>query len=148
MGSQPGHLVTTIPSPTILSISPVETDHESLREIAIQSNWRVLTADRLPAARALLQIHDIGLVLCDCELQPGSWKDVLEQFVGLPHPPSLIVTSRFADDRLWAEALSLGAWDVLAKPLNRSELVRSVNAVWRHRHDRCAAPVALLRSAN
>jgi DNA-binding response OmpR family regulator len=37
------------------------------------------------------------------------------------------VTSRHADDRLWAEALNLGAWDVLAKPFDPGEVVRVVN---------------------
>ena len=44
----------------------------------------------------------------------------------------LIVTSRLADDRLWAEALNLGAYDVLAKPFERMELVRSVSSAWLH----------------
>jgi hypothetical protein len=34
------------------------------------------------------------------------------------------VTSRLADERLWAEALNLGAWDVLAKPFDADEVIR------------------------
>jgi len=62
---------------------------------------------------------------------PGSWKDVLEQVTILPDPPSLIVTSRLAEERLWAEALNLGAYDVLAKPLDRTEAMRVVGAASR-----------------
>jgi len=36
------------------------------------------------------------------------------------------VTSRLADERLWAEALNLGAYDVLAKPFDSTEAMRVV----------------------
>jgi FixJ family two-component response regulator len=48
----------------------------------------------------------------------------------------LIVASRLADDHLWAEALNLGAWDVLAKPFDRREVFRSVKSAWQHWHNR------------
>jgi DNA-binding response OmpR family regulator len=60
----------------------------------------------------------------------------------------LIVTSRLADEKLWAEALNLGAYDVLAKPFDRQELVRTANLAWlhwRHRHEfPAAAPAKLM----
>jgi len=58
-------------------------------------------------------------------------RDVLEQVTILPDPPSFIVTSRLADERLWAEALNLGAYDVLAKPFDSTEAMRVVGAAWR-----------------
>jgi DNA-binding response OmpR family regulator len=64
-------------------------------------------------------------------LAPGSWKDVLDQATILPDPPPLIVTSRLVDEHLWAEALNLGAFDVLAKPFDRTEAMRVVGAAWR-----------------
>ena len=56
---------------------------------------------------------------------------MLEQVTILPDPPSLIVTSRLADERLWAEALNLGAYDVLAKPFPPTEAMRVIGAAWR-----------------
>jgi len=56
----------------------------------------------------------------------------------LADPPLLILTSRLADERLWAESLNLGAWDVLPKPFQAGEAVRIVAAAWQHwqsRHD-------------
>ena len=37
-----------------------------------------------------------------------------------------------ADERLWAEALNLGAYDVLAKPFDRTEVMRVVSMAWMH----------------
>ncbi len=61
---------------------------------------------------------------------------MLEYFSRLPDPPLLIVTSRLADEYLWAEALNLGAWDVLAKPFDREEVSRVLGFAWRHWQDR------------
>ena len=87
-------------------------------------------ADDLPSALSLLHQHDIAVVLCERDLTPVTWIDMLENIRHLPHPPSLIVTSRLADERLWCEALNMGVWDVLAKPFNRGEVIHSVKSAW------------------
>jgi FixJ family two-component response regulator len=45
---------------------------------------------------------------------------------------NVIVTSRLGDDHLWAEVLNLGGYDVLAKPLDGSELFRALSSAWRN----------------
>jgi DNA-binding NtrC family response regulator len=117
---------------TVLSVSPTEEDHRSLRAIIGRSNWILLKADHIAPALPLLQQHETSVVLCERDLKPGLWIEILEMISGLTRPPCLIVTSRFADERLWAEALNLGAWDVLAKPFDRSEVIRSVRSAWLH----------------
>jgi DNA-binding response OmpR family regulator len=62
-------------------------------------------------------------------------------------PTPLIVTSRLADEKLWAEALNLGAYDVLAKPFDLSELVRSVNLAWLHWWHQQSASLAYISEA-
>jgi DNA-binding NtrC family response regulator len=119
----------------ILSVSPLQNDHASLQSIVGRFTWLLLKADSFPAALAILGQHDISVVLCERDLMPGRWADVLNGLNHLPHPPSLIVTSRLADDQLWAEALNLGTWDVLAKPFEHREVVRSVKSAWQHWHN-------------
>ena len=41
---------------------------------------------------------------------------------GISRAPCLIVTSRLADDRQWAELLNAGAFDLLAKPFEKSNV--------------------------
>src|SRR4029077_1553816 len=103
---------------TVLSVSPHEIDHLSLQAIIGHSKWRLFTASDLTSAISVLNRHEISVLLCERDLLPGTWIDVLEHIQGLPTAPSLIVASRLADDHLWAEALNLGAWDVLAKPFD------------------------------
>jgi DNA-binding response OmpR family regulator len=68
-------------------------------------------------------------------LRPETWTDLLDQINILAKAPSLIVASRLADERLWAEALNLGAWDVLVRPFDPLELIRSVKLAWDHWHN-------------
>jgi DNA-binding NtrC family response regulator len=130
MPNQPG-LNSRSETITILSVSPYREDHDYLQGIFGHSSWTVLPASDLTIARRLLH-RGVSVVLCECDLKPGTWIEVLGQAQSLPVAPSVIVTSRLADDRLWAEALNLGAYDVLAKPFERSELLRSVRLAWEH----------------
>jgi DNA-binding NtrC family response regulator len=120
---------------TVLSVSPHDEDYLSLQAIICHSKWKIFAARDLSSAVSLLHQHKISVLLCERDLLPGTWIDMLEHINGLPNAPSIIVTSRLADNRLWAEALNLGAWDVLAKPLNRTEVIRSIRSAWRHWHN-------------
>ena len=136
MRHQPGIAANRTESVAILFLSPLEDDPASLQGIVGHSGCKMFSANHLVAALDILQQHDISVVLCERDLMPGTWLDLLHHLTQLPHPPSLIVTSRLANDRLWAEALNLGAWDVLAKPFDRFEVLRSVEAAWQHWQDR------------
>lgn len=119
----------------VLSVSPVEEDHSALkcifndavRKSRAETRCQLSRTRTLTSALALLRRAEYAVVMCERDLWPGSWKDLLEGVDRLSNPPLLIVTSRHADDHLWAEALNLGAWDVLAKPFDPSEVVRVVN---------------------
>jgi DNA-binding NtrC family response regulator len=136
---------------TVLSVSPLAEDHFSLQAIFNRSRWELHRADGLVSARAVLSRREIGVVICERDLSPGTWVAMLEEGALLPNAPSLIVTSRLADDRLWAEALNLGAYDVLAKPFERTELVRSVSMAWLHWYHKYEVPTrewAAMRAAS
>jgi DNA-binding NtrC family response regulator len=115
---------------TLLSVTPYEKDQLWLQNIVSHSKWKLYGADRLESALAVLHEHDIGVVLSERDLPPDSWTDMLHAIRRFQGAPEVIVTSRLADDRLWAEALNLGAYDVLAKPFDRNEVLRSVSLAW------------------
>ena len=129
-GSPTKCITTSAEKLTVLSVSPIEADHLELE--AILGKSILITARDIDSALVLLQKHDIAVVLCERDLLPGTWIDILEHLTALPITPSLIVTSRIADDRLWAEALNLGAWDVLVShPFVSDEVIRCVESGWR-----------------
>jgi DNA-binding NtrC family response regulator len=117
---------------TVLSVSPLAEDYLSLQAVLNRSNWNLYKSDTIASALPTIRTCDIGVVICERDLSPGTWIDMLEDLNRLRVAPPLIVTSRLADDRLWVEALNLGAYDVLAKPFERDEVVRSVGLAWSH----------------
>jgi len=64
-------------------------------------------------------------------LPDGTWKDILRTAETQSQAPLVLVVSRHADDRLWAEVLNLGGYDLLLKPFDRSEVTRVVGMAWR-----------------
>jgi DNA-binding NtrC family response regulator len=90
---------------------------------------------RVLSCKEALELMDEGrpaVVMCDQHLPDGTWKDLVDAAESLQDPPTLVVTSRIADERLWAEVLNLGAYDLLARPFNRNEVERTVGLAWQH----------------
>ena len=83
-------------------------------------------------ALAHLADSSISVVICETLLPDGSWKDLLACMARAEASSVLVVTSKVADEWLWAEVLNLGGYDVLAKPLDREEVRRSLQLAWQH----------------
>jgi len=111
----------------VLSVSKDAQDHSTLRRILSGLPWLVSAAANYRQAVRQLSREKVSVIFCESLLEDGTWKSVLAHIRGNAHPPLLIVTSRVADEHLWAEVLNLGGYDVLAKPFN-SEEVRHVCA--------------------
>ena len=131
--------------PAVLSVSPIEEDDRCLHAIVSHSNWKLFEARDFASAVDLLRQHKIAVVLCETDLKQGTWIDMLDHINDLPIVPSLIVTSRLADDRLWSDALNRGAWDVLAKPFDHTEVLRSVKSAWQHWHNQIQLPAMTMK---
>jgi DNA-binding response OmpR family regulator len=123
---------------TVLSVSPHREDGACLERIFHGSGWTFLATPTLASAFSVLRERTVSSVLCEVDLFPGTWREMLTHISVLDDPPLLIVTSRLADERLWAEALNLGAYDVLATPFDAKEVIRIVDLArhrWRHRRE-------------
>lgn len=113
-----------------LLISPFEQDHEILHSLFREQGWRLYATDSLRSGLTLLRRRAASVVITEQNLSTGSWKDVLKAVCLMPRPPLVVVSSIHADDYLWAEALNLGAYDVLSKPIERTEAIRLFNGAW------------------
>jgi DNA-binding response OmpR family regulator len=118
---------------TLLAINLNREDRLSLERILDRDHWTVQGAQSLREATTLLQRHP-SLILCEKDLPDGSWKDVFREACGLDCPPPLVVVSRQADERLWAEVLNFGGYDVLPEPFEHSEVRRVMGMALRHGH--------------
>jgi DNA-binding NtrC family response regulator len=125
----PGHQVV------VLAVSPCEADHASLRGIFAHSKWRIHLVRSGREAAQFCRSYPTPVVLCERCLPDGDWKDLLQSLEGTPNRPHLVVASRDIDDRLWAEVLNLGGYDVLPIPFEPSEVFRVISLAWRHWRD-------------
>ena len=125
-------------------MSSAESDHAVLEQTFRESNLSLYPNCRLAlqpsptlaSALDALRARHIPIVLCDRDGQPEAWRALLEAGRALPAPPCVIVTSRLADDRLWADMLHNGAFDLISKPFDKSAVMRIVHAAWVHWQNR------------
>jgi DNA-binding response OmpR family regulator len=116
----------------VLLVAPETDERFALQAILQSAKCRMFICGRCRDAFDLIQFASV--VICEDSLPDGSWREVLRTLQALGRSPALIVTSRLADDRLWAEVLNLGGYDVLAQPLRAQEVmwaVRSAHRRWR-----------------
>jgi DNA-binding response OmpR family regulator len=117
----------------VLSVSSRQDFHASLERIL--RGWDVVKNYTLASSFCSLEDRGVSIVICEDDLFPGTWREMLAQVLQLDDPPLLIVAARLADERLWAEALNLGAHDVLATPFDATEVLRIVGIAqqrWRN----------------
>ncbi len=116
----------------MLLVGRYEADRALVRQIIRSLGWKLREArDRRQAVRRLRD-ENVAIVLAETAAPNRSWKRLASDLCRLCRPPHLIVTSRTADDWLWAEALNFGAFDVLAQPFVADELERSVASAFRN----------------
>jgi len=115
--------------PTLILI--VDDDpgiREVLEEALSHRGYRVQEApDGYWVSRALREgVFPFDLVILDWKMPGLDGLAVLQVLRAFSPETPVIMVSIFADDALWVEALSLGAVDVLPKPIDFGELFFAV----------------------
>jgi DNA-binding response OmpR family regulator len=116
--------------PALLLVSPFAEDAVRLRGMLDQFAWSLVSAGTLREALALLRETPVAVVICERDLPDGCWRDVLCALSPAEHAPRLIVVSRLADERLWAEVMNLGGFDVILKPFYEKEVAWVMQSAW------------------
>jgi DNA-binding NtrC family response regulator len=115
----------------VLFISPFPSDATALHEFLEDGVDHVFN---LKQARNRLKIKQFDVILSESVLEDGAWMDTL-LLAGESVP--VVVTDQHATERLWAEVLNRGAYDLLVKPFERGEVQRILRSASR-------APMAAL----
>jgi DNA-binding response OmpR family regulator len=116
----------------ILLVSPDPADLPAFREILHHAQWNLHHVETVKQAERHVKQSAPSVIVCERDLPDGSWKNVLRCAAAVAASPLLLVVSRRADEALWTEALTLGGYDVLLKPLDKAEVARVVGMAWRH----------------
>ncbi len=106
----------------LLFVSPYPQDAVSLAQMLDDASLDVIHVQGLKDAASKLETGNFQVVVTEANLEDGTWLDLLELTRSLG--TELVVTNPWADDRFWAEAINLGAYDLLAQPFQRGEVRR------------------------
>jgi two-component system response regulator PilR (NtrC family) len=108
----------------ILFVSGRHEDARRLSRMLDALPLRIDHVDSIERARAKLRQEDYDVILTEAALPDGSWLDALLLARDCARDLEVIVTDPQADARFWAEALNLGAYDLLAQPFYEPEVRR------------------------
>jgi DNA-binding response OmpR family regulator len=122
--NKPDRLERMAASKMILIVSHRMCTFQSVAGMLEGSDVAISAAHSLGDSLCRLRQLDVSVVICDRDLPAGGWRALLAAIDKMAAPPLLIVTAPDADDKLWAEVLNLGGYDVLAEPLDAEEVRR------------------------
>ncbi len=123
----------TEPSVSALLVGEYDVgDRLLVRDVFQRCGWRLFEALEKRRAAMCLDCNAVQVVIAESDVPNWSWKTLLQDLQQRTCPQQLVITSRTADESLWAEVLNLGGYDVLARPLGSEELERVVAAAARH----------------
>ena len=110
----------------VLFVSPHAQDARDLAQMLEEVPVSVVHAISLKQAAAELESGRFRVVMTEANLEDGSWLDVL--YLARTTGAELVVTDAWADTRFWAEAINLGAYDLLAQPFHKTEVRRVISS--------------------
>jgi len=116
------------PAPRLTAVGLVDCPQERklLVDIGIDHGWEVQFADTCAEAIAASDPRRVPVILCDRDLPSSDWRDAVQTLAASSRPACVILLSNIVDDSLWEEVIRHGGYDVLAKPLRRSDVIRVV----------------------
>lgn len=110
----------------VLFISPYLQDAQVLGLMLAEVSLVLIHATCLKEAVMRLEADQFPAVLTEARLEDGTWRDLLP--LTRSQGAELVVTDASADARFWAEAINLGAYDLLVQPFQETEVRRVLSS--------------------
>ena len=110
-----------------------DSNYRHLHCIFKMMNWRLSRVAKLQHAlkRAAAE-HTTHFLYEHVSNDNREWIEALDAVNSLPGMASIILISRLGDERLWAEVLNRGGYDLLLQPFDSMEVTRVVVAARRY----------------
>lgn len=125
----------------MLVVASESRDRHAMRDILNQEGWHAMCASTAGECEELLTNRNIHLVFCERDLTDGTYRDVLAITRSLSRNVRLVVTSRLADWNEFLQALDDGAFDLIASPSQRADIVRVIHQAQRE-DQKTGTPIA------
>lgn len=109
------------PGRVVLAVVASPADHRLIDACLSSDDITVVAAFSVKEALEKQAEAQAAVVLCDTDVA-SAWLEAVRLFSGVVPPPRVILVSRLADSQMWVLAVGAGAYDVLAKPFQATEL--------------------------
>lgn len=111
---------------TVLIVDDEETFRCNTEDFLTARGYETRGAASLAEARTCLQRGDADVVLLDVQLPDGYGPNLLYETANLPVRPPIILITAFGDIEMAVDAMKNGAHDFLTKPIQFSQLEKSL----------------------
>ncbi len=111
---------------TVLIVDDEDTFRRNAEEFLTARGYETKGVATLEDARACLQRGDGDVVLLDVQLPDGYGPNLLYETTNLPSRPPIILITAYGDIEMAVDAMKNGAHDFLAKPIQFSQLEKSL----------------------
>ncbi len=111
---------------TVLIVDDEETFRQNAEEFLNARGYETRGVGTLADARTCLQRGDSDVVLLDVQLPDGYGPNLLYETANLPVRPPIILITAYGDIEMAVDAMKNGAHDFLAKPIQFSQLEKSL----------------------
>lgn len=114
------------------SILIVDDERSILKTLALllkREDYEIATAETIADAKALVQDHDIDLVITDLRLGDSSGEELISYLNAEQQSIECIVMTAYGSIESAVNCMRLGAYDYLTKPVNPDELIVRVQRV-------------------
>lgn len=108
-------------------VSPLSSEHNTLRVLSLVEGWHLRIAPTLDAALILQQREKIAVILYDQDLPGVEWCKGVVALVNSSTPACVILLSFAISERLRLSLLTCGGYDVAQKPIEGKSLSTLVN---------------------
>lgn len=112
---------------TILIIDDEESARINIGGFLSERGYEVLGAGTLLEARQHLRDNTADIILLDVQLPDGYGPNLLEETAYLPVRPPIILITAYGDVDMAVEAMKNGAHDFLQKPIQFTQLEKSIH---------------------
>jgi DNA-binding NtrC family response regulator len=113
-------------SATILIVDDEENARINISTFLSSKEYETISVATIGEARECLNQGNADIILLDAQLPDGYGPALLEETVGMPARPPIIMITAFGDIEMAVEAMKNGAHDFLQKPIRLTQLETSI----------------------
>ena len=122
----------------VLLASEREDDHRDLQILLQNTKWSVVRASSLVEVSRFRGCSVSPVILVDSQFQSSDWRTTVASLLDSPTTQCIILLSDISDPYLWRELVQHGGFDILARPLDRHEVLQMF--AFAHKHCGCDWP--------